>query len=146
MATEFSLHVFVIGLRDRPGAVRSVAEVFSGRGLQMEAFFGTAGSQSADDSAQALILFRAAAERADFVARVLRRLPAVLSVELLGPDDESLVHSVLVATPVSAGEGVALAAISPGVALAAGTPAAMQAWLAGSTTRRLGALRLERAG
>ncbi|MEN3112581.1 hypothetical protein ACFONG_01050 [Uliginosibacterium paludis] len=146
MAPEFSLHVLVIGLRDRPGAVHSVAEVFSGRGLQMEAFFGTAGSQSPDDSAQALILFRAAAERADFVARVLRRLPAVLSVELLAPDDASLVHSVLVATPVSAGEGVSLATLSPGVALAAGTPAAMQAWLAGTAPRRLGALRLERAG
>lgn len=144
MPHEFSQHVLVIGLNDRPGAVHSVAEVFSGRGLQMEAFHGTAGSQGQDGDASALILFHATPERADLVLRVLRRLSAVRCAELLLADDPRLLQSVVVATPVAqAPEGVAIVPLRAGAALATGTPAALQAWLAAATPRRLGALRLE---
>jgi acetolactate synthase small subunit len=102
MAHEFRQHVLAIGLRDRPGAVNGVAEVFSGRGLQMEAFFGTAGSQAADGDARALILFDATPERAELVARVLRRLSVVRHVELIGPDDPHLVQSLRRSAPGSA--------------------------------------------
>ena len=54
MDTDFELHVLAIGLEDRPGAVHSVAEVFSGRGLQMEAFHGTVDGLNPDGHAQAL--------------------------------------------------------------------------------------------
>jgi acetolactate synthase regulatory subunit len=148
MEPEFRQHVLAIGLRDRPGAVHSVAEVFSGRGLQMEAFFGTAGSQAADGDARALILFDATPERAEFVARVLRRLSAVRNVALIGPDDPHLVQSLLVAPPDSPPpEGVALAALPGGAHLAAGSPAAIRAWLTSpAPPERLGAMHLEWVG
>ena len=115
MDTDFELHVLAIGLEDRPGAVHSVAEVFSGRGLQMEAFHGTADGLNPDGHAQALILFRASRDRADLVTRVLRRLSSVRRVEL-----------------------------GQGVALAAGAPKAMQAWLdSDSPPRRMGAVRID---
>ncbi len=145
MADDLVFHVLAIGLRDRPGAVHSVSEVFSGRGLQMEAFHGTADSLGANGHAQALILFQASEERADFVARVLRRLSSVSSAELLSQDDPRLVQSVLVQrrdreTP----DGIGLVDLEGGVALAAGTPAAMQAWLASPRApRRLGAVRID---
>ncbi len=145
MVDDLVLHVLAIGLHDRPGAVHSVAEVFSGRGLQMEAFHGTADSLGANGHAQALILFRASDERAHFVARVLRRLSSVSSAELLGLDDPRLVQSVLIQridgnTP----EGVCLVDLNDGVALAAGAPAAMQSWLASPCApRRLGAVRID---
>lgn len=145
---EFRQHVLAIGLHDRPGAVHSVAEVFSGRGLQMEALFGTAGSLAADGDARALILFDATPERAEFVARVLRRLSVVRGVELIQPDDAGLVLSLVVASgtePVPA--GIALADLGGGVQLAAGTPAAVRSWIASeSPPTRLGAIRLDWIG
>ena len=84
MDTDFELHVLAIGLEDRPGAVHSVAEVFSGRGLQMEAFHGTADGLNPDGHAQALILFRASRDRADLVTRVLRRLSSVRRADTVG--------------------------------------------------------------
>lgn len=148
MAREFRRHVLVVGLRDRPGAVHSVAEVFSGRGLQMEAFFGTAGSQAADDDARALILFDATPERAELVARVLRRLSVVRGVELLGIDDPGLVCSLVVVTPAGpVPEGITLAELPGGTRLAAGTPAAIRAWIESpSPPERVGAIRLEWIG
>lgn len=148
MAHEFLLHVLAIGLHDRPGAVHSVAEVFSGRGLQMEAFHGTAGSQAPDGDARALILFRATPERADLVLRVLRRLSVVRSAELLAAEDPRLIQSLPIAALAGKPpEGIALASLADGVQLAVGTPSAVQAWLASpDAPRRLGALRLEWMG
>lgn len=148
MPPEFLQHVLAIGLRDRPGAVHSVAEVFAGRGLQMEAFFGTAGSQAADGDARALILFNATPERAEFVARVLSRLSVVRGVALIAPDDPGLVQSIIIApsaAPVP--EGIALASLPGGRQIAAGTPAAIRDWIASATPpEQLGAARLEWIG
>lgn len=148
MAHEFRQHVLAIGLHDRPGAVHSVAEVFSGRGLQMEAFYGTAGSQAADGDARALILFDATPERAELVARVLRRLSAVRSVELLGFDDPRLIQSLVIAAPAGpVPEGIALAALPGGLRLAAGTLAAVRAWTqSAAPPERLGPMRLDWIG
>lgn len=145
---DFQQYVLVIGLYDRPGAVHSVAEVFSGRGLQMEAFFGTAGSMAADANARALILFDATAERADLVARVLRRLSVVRSVELIGAEDPRLVQSFVVVPPEGAApEGIALSALGKGRWLAAGTPNAVRRWVASATPpKRLGAIQIEWIG
>jgi hypothetical protein len=141
----FPFHVIAIGLHDRPGAAHSVADVFSGRGLQMEAFHSTADSLNPDGQASALILFRANPDRAELVTRVLRRLSSVCRAELLSSDDPRLIQSVLVAhdetrpTP-----GISLIPLDSSTALAAGSPAAMQAWLAsGLAPRRLGAVRLD---
>lgn len=148
MPHEFRPHVLAIGLRDRPGAVHSVAEVFSGRGLQMEAFFGIAGSQAADGNARALILFNATPERAEFVARVLRRLSVVRGAELIGADDPGLVQSLVIAPPTGpVPEGIALAPLPGGRQMAAGTPAAIRTWLASQTPPMpLGAMHLEWIG
>lgn len=148
MPHEFRPHVLAIGLRDRPGAVHSVAEVFAGRGLQMEAFFGTAGSLAGDGDARALILFNATPERAEFVARVLRRLSVVRGVELIAADDPDLVQSLVIAPPTApVPEGIALAPLPGGRQMAAGTPAAIRAWLACETRPvQLGAMRLEWIG
>lgn len=148
MAHDFRQHVLAIGLHDRPGAVHSVAEVFSGRGLQMEAFFGTAGSQAADGDARALILFDATPERAELVARVLRRLSVVRSVELLGLDDSRLIQSLVIAAPTGpVPEGIALAPLPGGLRLAAGTPSAMRSWIeSAAPPERLGPMRLDRIG
>lgn len=149
VAGEFGLHVLAIGLEDRPGAVHSVAEVFSGRGLQMEAFFGTADSLNPGSHAQALILFRAAPPRAELVTRVLRRLSSVRRAELLPADDPRLVFSLLVVADADADAaavpaGVRLAPLAYGLALAAGSGAALQAWLESPTApRRVGALRVD---
>ena len=148
MPPEFLQHVLAIGLRDRPGAVHSVAEVFAGRGLQMEAFFGTAGNLAADGNARALILFNATPERAELVARVLRRLSVVRGVELIGPDDPGLVQSLIVATrdgPVP--DGIALAALPGGMSIAAGTPAAVRAWMGSGIPRgQVGGMRVALLG
>ena len=144
-ASSFPLQIIAIELQDRPGSVNSVAEVFSGRGLQIEAFHGTAGSLNPDGHAHALIVFRAGADRASLVTRVLRRLSSVRSAELLGEDDNRLIQSVLVTRTDAAPPGnISISPLSPQTALAAGSPAAMQAWLAGANApRRLGALRLD---
>lgn len=144
---DFPLHVIAVGLHDRPGAAHSVADVFSARGLQMEAFQGTADGLSADDHAALLILFRASAERAGLVTRVLRRLSSVRSAELLAADDPRLMQSVLVEAPDAPPigiTGIRLISLDERTALAIGSPIALQGWLASaSAPRRLGAVRLD---
>jgi len=123
------LHVLHIGLEDRPGAVHAVADVFSGRGLQMEAFHGSAGALSPDGLAVALILFRAPPERAGLIARVLRRLSMVRSAELLAGDDPRLLCTCLVAAgAASPAPGIAFLPLPAGRFLACGSPAAIAAW------------------
>ena len=145
LATAFPLQVIAIELQDRPGSVNSVAEVFSGRGLQIEAFHGTAGRLNPDGHAHALILFRAGADRASLVSRVLRRLSSVRRAELLAAADPRLIQSALIArhdAPPPA--GISVSAIDAQTALAAGSPAALQDWLAGDDAPRLlGALRID---
>lgn len=128
---EISRQVLVIGLEDRPGAVHGVAEVFSGRGLQMEAFYGTDDPLTGGGNAQALILFRATAERAELVRKVLQRLSSVRSAELWPFDDPRLVLSVLVQAGITAPEGIELVNLSSAVALAAGSPPLVAEWLSG---------------
>jgi hypothetical protein len=69
----------------------------------------------------------------------------VCRAELLSSDDPRLIQSVLVAhdeTPPT--PGISLIPLDSSTALAAGSPAAMQAWLAsGRAPRRLGAVRLD---
>ena len=144
-ANSFPLQVIAIELQDRPGSVNSVAEVFSGRGLQIEAFHGTAGDLNPDGHAHALIVFRAGADRASLVTRVLRRLSSVRSAELLATDDPRLIESVLIArSDAPPPAGVSLCALGAQTALAAGSPAALRAWLTGGNApRRLGGLRLD---
>jgi hypothetical protein len=141
----FPFHVIAIALHDRPGAAHSVADVFSGRGLQIEAFHSTADSLNPDGQASALILFRANPDRAELVTRVLRRLSSVCRAELLSSDDPRLIQSVLVAhDDTGPTPGISLIPLDASIALAAGSPAAMQAWLAsGQAPRRLGAVRLD---
>lgn len=145
MTDAFPLQVIVIGLHDHPGAVNSVSEVFSGRGLQMEAFHGTANSLNPDGHAQALIVFRASPERAAFVTRVIQRLSSVRSARLLAADDPRLVQSVLVErAEVLPSAGIGVVPLGAQTALAVGSPAAMYAWLASAeASRRLGAVRLD---
>ena len=144
-ANSFPLQVIAIELQDRPGSVNSVAEVFSGRGLQIEAFHGTAGNLSPDGHAHALIVFRAGADRASLVTRVLRRLSSVRCAELLGADDPRLIESVLIArSDAPPPARISVCALDERTALAAGPPAAMQAWLSGADAPLpLGALRLD---
>ena len=144
-ANSFPQQVIAIELQDRPGSVNSVAEVFSGRGLQIEAFHGTAGNLSPDGHAHALIVFRAGADRASLVTRVLRRLSSVRCAELLGADDPRLIQSVLIArSDAPAPAGISVCTLGARTALAAGPPAAMQAWLSGADAPLpLGALRLD---
>lgn len=141
----FALRIIAIELRDRPGSVNAVAEVFSGRGLQIEEFHGSAERLNPDAHAHALIAFRASADRAGLVTRVLRRLSSVRCAELLDADDPRLIQSALIgAFAGEAPDGIRVTALDAQSALAAGSPAAMQAWLAGaSAPRRLGALRLD---
>lgn len=141
---EFPLHVLAIGLMDRPGAAHGVAEVFSGRGLQMEAFHGTAGSLNPDGHAQALIQFRASPDRANLITCVLRRLSNVSSAELLSGDDPRLVQSVLIAPTAAVPSNIVASAVNAYAMLATGSPAAMQTWfLSSNAPSRLGALRLD---
>ena len=141
----FALHVIAIELHDRPGSVNSVAEVFSGRGLQIEELHGSAEQLSADGHAHALIAFRASAERASLVTRVLRRLSSVRSAELLAAADRRLIQSALIAVPVdSVPPAINVVVIDAQTALASGSPAAMQDWLASAEAPQLrGALRLD---
>ena len=143
---EFPLHVICISLHDGPGAAHSVADVFSGRGLQMEAFHSTADNLNPDGHASALILFHANPDRADLVTRVLRRLSCVRNAELLAPDDPRLIQSVLIVhSDTSPPQGICITTLNSLTALAAGSPSAMQAWLAsGKAPQRLGAVRLDR--
>jgi len=145
VATDFDLHVLAIGLEDRPGAVHSVAEVFSGRGLQMEAFHGTADSLNPDSHAQALILFRASSDRADLIMRVLRRLSSVRRAELLRMDDPRLLQSVLIRNDGhELPADIRLVHLGEGVALAAGVPKAIREWLDSEAPPcRLGAIRID---
>ena len=143
----FPLHVIAIELQDRPGSVNSVAEVFSGRGLQIEELHGSAEHLNADGHAHALIAFRASADRASLVTRVLRRLSSVHHAELLGADDARLLQSALIALPCGAAQvpaDVRIAAIDAHSALASGTPAALRRWLTSAKPPQLrGTLRLD---
>lgn len=141
---DWARHVLIIGLHDRPGAVHGVAEVFSGRGLQMEAFFGVADSLAAVGHAQALILFKAPEDRADLVARVLRRLSGVRSVELWSYDDPRLVMSVMVARADQVPPGVNAVGVGPDLSLVVGSPRVLQTWLESpGAPERKGAYRLD---
>lgn len=141
---ELPRHVLVIGLRDRPGAVHGVSEVFAGRGLQLEAFFGTSDTLTADGHAQALVVFRASDERARLVTGVLQRLSSVRSAELWSDDHPRLVLSVVVEAPGTPPPGVALAPLAQGLALAAGPPRLVHGWLDGpGAPARRGAYRLD---
>jgi acetolactate synthase regulatory subunit len=143
----FPLHVIAIELQDRPGSVNSVAEVFSGRGLQIEELHGSAEHLNADGHAHALIAFRASADRASLVTRVLRRLSSVRRAELLADDDARLLQSALIARPgdeTRIPADVRIAAIDAHTALASGTPAALRRWLASGEPPQLrGTLRLD---
>ena len=141
----FALHVIAIELQDRPGSVNSVAEVFSGRGLQIEELHGSAEHLNADGHAHALIAFRASADRANLVTRVLRRLSSVQHAELLADSDARLLQSALVAMPFPTPPAdVCVSPIDAHTALAHGTPAALRAWLAGNAPPQLrGTLRLD---
>ena len=143
----YPLHVLAIGLHDRPGAVHSVSEVFSGRGLQMETFYGVSDKLSADGHASALILFHANPDRANLVSRILCRLSCVRTAKLLAADDPKLVMSALVANEdIAVPAGIRHIALDRQTALAIGSPAAMRDWLASDNApRRLGALRLDKA-
>lgn len=142
--SAFPHHVIVIGLHDRPGAAHSVADVFSARGLQMEAFQGTSDSLSADGHATLLILFRATPERAALVTRVLRRLSSVRHAELIDADDPRLRLSVLVAAGPTPPASVHLVCIDAQTALAIGAPDDLLAWLQSDTApARFGAVRLD---
>ena len=141
---RFPLHVIAVGLHDRPGAAHSVADVFSARGLHMEAFQGTADNLSADGHAALLILFRASAERATLVTRVLRRLSSVRHAELLASDDPRLMQSVLISTTNAAPRGIRIIQVNDRAALATGSPECMQAWLSSDNApQRMGAVRLD---
>ena len=113
--------------------------------LQMEAIHSTADSLNPDGHASALILFRASPDRASLVTRVLRRLSSVSGVELLTPDDPRLIESVLIARAEAATPAnIRVIPLNEHTALAAGSPAAMQAWLAsGNAPPRRGAVRLD---
>ena len=141
----FALHVIAIELQDRPGSVNSVAEVFSGRGLQIEELHGSAEHLNPDGHAHTLIAFRASADRANLVTRVLRRLSSVHHAELLAADDARLLRSVLIAVPCGAPPAdVRVSAIDAHTALASGTPAALQRWLASAEPPQArGTLRLD---
>lgn len=135
-------HILHIGLEDRPGAVHAVAEVFSGRGLQMEVFQGHAVASSPDGCAAALIVFRALPERADLLARVLGRLSMVRKVELLAEDDPRLFCLCMVSNDAMIpAPGITFLPLASGDGLACGTLAAMASWR--STTRILSPLRIE---
>ena len=141
----FALHIIAIELQDRPGSVNSVAEVFSGRGLQIEDLHGSAEHLNPDGHAHALISFRASADRASLVTRVLRRLSSVHRAELLRADDARLIQSALIAAPHGAlPADVRVSAIDQRTALASATPAALQRWLASNDAPQLrGTLRLD---
>ncbi|SDH37421.1 hypothetical protein [Propionivibrio dicarboxylicus] len=142
--SAFPLHVIVIGLHDRPGAAHSVADVFSARGLQMEAFQGTSDSLSPDGHATLLILFRATPERAALVTRVLRRLSSVRDAELIDAGDPRLRLSVLVAAGPTPPASVHLVSIDAQTALAIGMPGDLLAWLQSENAPvRFGAVRLD---
>jgi len=142
--SAFPLHVIVIGLRDRPGAAHSVADVFSARGLQMEAFQGTSDSLSADGHATLLILFRATPERAALVTRVLRRLSSVRDAELIDANDPRLRLSVLIAAGPTPPTGIHVVSIDAQTALAIGTPGDLLVWLQSDAAPvRFGAVRLD---
>lgn len=141
----FALHIVAIELLDRPGSVNSVAEVFSGRGLQIEELHGSAAHLNPDGHAHALIAFRASADRASLVTRVLRRLSSVHRADLLAADDPRLVQSAPIALPRGGVPvDVLVSAIDERTALACATPAALQRWLACDDAPQLrGALRLD---
>ena len=141
----FALRIIAIELQDRPGSVNAVAEVFSGRGLQIEDFHGSAEHLNPDGHAHALITFRASADRAGLVTRVLRRLSSVRCAELLDADDPRLIQSALIeAGAGQAPDGIRVVALDARSALAAGSPAALQAWLAGAgAPSLLGTLHLD---
>jgi hypothetical protein len=148
MSDEFPLHVLALGMQDRPGAVHSVAEVFSGRGLQMEAFNGTAGSLDPQGLAKALILFHASEERADLVLRVLRRLPIVRCADLLRADDSRLIQTVMIETDsfdiAKVPSDVKFIHLNERVIVAAGSPSTVQAWLSSDCPPEcIGPIRIE---
>jgi acetolactate synthase small subunit len=70
-------HVFVIRVVDRPGALTTVASVFSSRGVSLEDTVVGTGTEGV----RLLLGFRASVRKRETLVRVLRRLACVLDVQ-----------------------------------------------------------------
>jgi acetolactate synthase small subunit len=103
---------FVIRADDRPGSAASIATTFSGRGIQMESFYGFGDSRGIERETGAVIgiTFLAFPHRMASVRRVLERLEPVRWVQVYDYEaDPRLVKVVLLRVAMQADRALAIA-------------------------------------
>lgn len=90
---ELKKWAFIISAADRPGIMTSVASVFSGRGLQVEAIMGNGGRPG---DAELTVIFEALESRKDSMFKLIGRLENVHHVEAHDCSADTLLRCVSV--------------------------------------------------
>ena len=92
---------FRIQSAHRPGVTHAIAAMFSGRGLQLDGFYGWGDELNLDDGegATIIIIFRSFESRMKQMSQMLRRLAHVQKVTYLGWHDQRLQRQLVVRTP-----------------------------------------------
>ena len=89
-------YAFLLKLRDKPGAMESIAATFAHRGISLATILANDAARSPDGIASVLVTFRSSASRKDALKATLGRLTRVVSVTERRTDDPSLRQSALV--------------------------------------------------
>ena len=89
---------FRIESAHRPGVTHAIAAMFSGRGLQLDGFYGWGDELNPGDGERAtiIIIFRSFESRMKQMSQMLRRLHHVQRVTYLGWDDRRLQRQLIV--------------------------------------------------
>ena len=90
---ELKKWAFIISAADRPGVMTSVASVFTGRGLQVEAIMGNGGRPG---NAELTVIFEALESRKDSMFKLIGRLENVHHVEAHDCSSDTLLRCVSV--------------------------------------------------
>ena len=90
---ELKKWAFIISAADRPGVMTSVASVFSGRGLQVEAIMGNGGRPG---NAELTVIFEALESRKESMFKLIGRLENVHHVEAHDCTSDTLLRCISV--------------------------------------------------
>jgi len=89
-------YAFLLKLRDKPGAMESIAATFAHRGISLATILANDASSAPDSLATVLVTFHTTAKRKEALKATLARLSRVVSVTERTDGDAALRQSALV--------------------------------------------------
>lgn len=95
-------YALLLKLRDKPGAMESIAATFAHRGISLATILANDASSAPDSLATVLVTFRTTAKRKEALKATLARLSRVVSVTERTDGDAALRQSALVRLAPSA--------------------------------------------